>query len=119
LLVNGTKADVQNTDFIGNLVAIHTTGTGSDMGSFPPSGPTQVRIFGGSIVANGTAFFMHDPGTASSTSRSTILAFSTGSIVADFAGNATQTTGDGPSCVNACNTILAYDSATQNTGVVN
>ncbi|MEA2904846.1 MAG: hypothetical protein QOI12_2233 [Alphaproteobacteria bacterium] len=45
-----TKSDVVDTDMIGNGTGISTTGEGSDpVGFFPPYGPTQVRISGGTF----------------------------------------------------------------------
>jgi len=101
LKVNSTKADVTNTDFIGNTVAIATTGTGIDTNTFPLTGPTSVRIAFGNVLDNGTAYQMNNPGTACSgnCNKYTIFAFTIGnSVTVNQAGNTNVALGTGASC---------------------
>jgi len=103
LSVSNTIADVVRTDFIGNTVAIATTGTGTDtFTSQPVWGPTQVRISQGNILDNTTAFVMNDPGKTASggmQNKITVLAFQTGNfLTTNIAGNGTETSGTGTSC---------------------
>ena len=73
-----TKADLFDTKIIGNNVGISTIGTGTSPNAFFTSplalGPTQVRVYGGSITDNTTAFSMANPGVdGSSNVQSTPL----------------------------------------------
>jgi hypothetical protein len=73
-VVANTKSDVLHTDIIANIIGISTAGDGGEIGDVPPTGPTQVRIFGGSVVDNATAFFMANPGLdGQGSTQSTIL----------------------------------------------
>jgi hypothetical protein len=117
LKVNSTKADVTNTDFIGNTVAIATTGTGVDTNTFPLTGTTVVRVAHGSVLDNGTAYQMNNPGTACSgnCSKVTIFAFTIGNgFTVNQAGNGNVALGTGASCdptvPQGCQAIGSYGS---------
>jgi hypothetical protein len=88
LNVTNTHADVINTTFIGNSIAIETNGAGvafnSGIGIYVP-GPatTVVRINGGNFVDNTTVFNENNPTATSGSATATIweytpVPFSTG-----------------------------------------
>ncbi|HEV8013967.1 MAG TPA: hypothetical protein VGP48_00465 [Stellaceae bacterium] len=133
LAINNAKVDVRNTDIIGNTIGIQTTGTGTDYGQgFVTGGfgPTQARLYGGSVVDNTTAFFMINPGFAPSVSNNTvsnvtILIYNQGSQQdTEIVGNGTVINGSGTGCPSGTNTSGASEcntdeffSATNNDGV--
>jgi hypothetical protein len=99
-----TKSDVMNTDIIGNSTGISTTGTGTGANNTsPPNGPTQVRIFGGSVVDNTYAFYMNNPGSDSAGTLSTILMVNN-PIQTYIAGNATTVLCN----IQSCSQLLGY-----------
>jgi hypothetical protein len=106
-----TKIDVMSTDIIGNNIGIATSGTGSDPSVFPPSGPTQVRIFGGSVIDNTTAFLMNNPGKDQfNNAFSTVMLYSSPNT--NIAGNPTLA-----SCtVVTCTGVVTYSTTAQNGG---
>jgi hypothetical protein len=123
LNVANSKADVIDTDIIGNTTGVSTTGIGTDPSVFPlVGGPTQVRISLGKVLDNSTAFVMNDPGTGTSGNLITILAFNQGGTINPIvAGNTTFTSGTGPSCANAsnCKAILDFSSSKTAQGNIN
>lgn len=116
--VSNTKADVVNTDFIGNVIGINTTGTGTDTQAEPiVYGPTEVRIAWGNAIDNTTAYFMTNPGLGCGglCNKVTILEFLTSNTSAAFStnmtGNATLVTGSGSSCTanaGSCTSLGTY-----------
>jgi hypothetical protein len=117
LKVNSTKADVTHTDFIGNGVAIATTGTGVDTNTSPLTGTTVVRIAFGNVLDNGTAYQMNNPGTAcaGNCSKTTIFAFTLGgAFTINQGGNTNLALGSGASCdptvTQGCLAIGGYAS---------
>jgi hypothetical protein len=108
LNVSSSIADVINTDIVGTTTGVSTTGTGVNTNANPQQGPTQVRISGGSVLDNTTAFLMNNPGFNSGNSGQanvSIFLHLTGgtstSINTDIAGNATLISGTGASCANS------------------
>jgi hypothetical protein len=119
LAVANAKADLVYTDVIDNDTGIVTTGTGVDTnGSFPWTGPTQVRIAWGSAVGNNKAYVMNDPGSGTGGNKVTILEFLTSNTVAAYstnvAGNGTMVSGTGPSCGGTNCQSLGYYSGYTN-----
>jgi hypothetical protein len=107
-LVSSTKSDVMSTDIIGNNVGILTSGTGSVSSVFPPAGPTQVRIYGGSLVDNTTAVVMNDPGHDQFNNINSTVLLST-PVTTNIVGNPTFV-----SCtVETCTGVLTYGSSAQ------
>jgi hypothetical protein len=123
LNVANSKADVIDTDIVGNTTGVSTTGTGTDPNVLPlVGGPTQVRIGSGKVSDNSTAFVMNDPGTGTSGNLITILAFNQGGTIKPIiAGNTSFTSGTGPSCANAnnCKSILDFSSSKAAQGNIN
>jgi len=118
LTVNNAKADLNNTDIIGNTVGISTTGTGVDTQVYPPAGPTQVRIAYGNVIGNTTAYVMNDPGlrpTPATDNKITVFlelqGNSTANITTNQAGNATLASGTGSSCTTSpnCQSVGTYN----------
>jgi hypothetical protein len=118
LAVTNAKADLVYTDVLDNDTGITTTGTGVDTnGSFPWTGPTQVRIAWGSAIGNNKAYVMNDPGTGTGGNKVTILEFLTSNTTAAFStnvtGNGTMVSGTGPSCGGTnCQGLGYYSSYT-------
>jgi hypothetical protein len=104
-----TKSDLVNTAVIGNQTGINTQGTGTSPSNLsPPNGATQVRISGGSVVDNTTAFIMVNPGVdPSSQSQSTIL-IANNPFLTHIAGNATYVICPKPV---KCNQVLGYQES--------
>jgi len=104
LNVSNSKADVNDTSFIGNGIAISTNGTGADAQNFPATGgTTMVRISGGKVLANTTAFVMNNPGLRLSAVDNLITIFlynQGGGYPTVVAGNTTTTSGTGASCTS-------------------
>jgi hypothetical protein len=127
LAVNGTKADVTDTDILANGTGISTTGTGVDIqsGNFGAGnpGPTEVRIVGGKVVGNTTAFFMNNPGTSTANppfNDATIFLYQpSGGLTTYLAGNTTMTSGTGPSCTNQAGNCTAPETFNSGTGNFN
>jgi hypothetical protein len=118
LEVNSSKVDIDDTDIIGNATGITTTGAGVDTSVFPlTGGTTVVRLSGGHILDNGTAFSMSNPGLSGSGSGANFITIfglnQGGSITTIMAGNATFVTGSGASCmaVNNCQAISDWSSS--------
>jgi hypothetical protein len=107
-----TKSDVRATDIIGNGTAISTTGTGTNLTNTSIYGPTQVRVDGGSVSDNGTAFLMNAPGKDNfNNQNSTVLLFSNGgSATTDVTGNTTVVSCTGQTCTF----VLTYQSPLTN-----
>lgn len=119
LAVANAKADLVYTDVIENDTGITTTGTGVDTnGSFPWTGPTQVRVAWGSAIGNNKAYVMNDPGTGTGGNKVTILEFLTSNTVAAYStnvtGNGTMVSGTGPSCGGTNCQSLGYYSGYTN-----
>ena len=115
LVVNNSKADVNDNDIIGNATGISTTGTGGDAQNFPATGATtEVRISGGRILDNTTAFVMNDPGlrpSPATDNRITIFLLNQGGgITPVMAGNTTVISGTGSSCTSQCLQAAQYSS---------
>lgn len=116
LSVASSKADVIDSEISYNTTGVSTTGSGVDPNNPTNGGTTQVRISAGSVVSNGTAFFMNSPGTvnASSANLVTILIRvhdnSSGAIPTDIVGNTTVTSGSGGSCATNgnCQSAVTY-----------
>jgi hypothetical protein len=121
LEVNSTKADIHDVDIIGNTTGVSTTGAGIDSSVFPTTGGTTlVRLSGGRILDNATAFVMNDPGLVSGANLITILGYNQGgTITTVMAGNATFVTGTGASCMNVNNCKSIWDYSSSKTGNVN
>ena len=114
------KSDVENTNISNNTTGISTNGTGTDFDSFTTYGPTQLRIFGGSVVGNTTAFLMNSPGNDEYQVFPTIL-------IADpqttnTAGNATFVACTGINAISnqtpPCNFVGQYGLTTQSSNQV-
>ena len=119
LAVSNSKADLVYTDVLDNDTGIATVGTGVDTnGSFPWTGPTQVRVAWGSAIGNAKAYVMHDPGTGTGGNKVTILEFLTSNTVAAYStnvtGNGTLVSGTGPSCGGTNCQSLGYYSGYTN-----
>jgi hypothetical protein len=116
LSVNSAKADVTDTDFIGNGVAIATTGQGIDTNVSPLEGATSVRISNGNVLNNGTAYQMNNPGvgaTCPTCNRFSISARnSSAGITVNQGGNTNIALGTGASCAptvpSGCTSINSY-----------
>jgi hypothetical protein len=125
LSVNSSKADVTNSDFLANGVAIATTGQGIDTNANPQTGATSVRISNGNVLNNGTAYQMNNPGVSAncaSCNRYSISARTTGSgITVNQAGNTNLALGSGASCdptvSQGCLSINSYLDTTNQQGL--
>ena len=113
--IRNVKADAVDTDIIANGTGIATTGLGTDFNCNPQTfGPTNVRLSGGNVINNTTAYLMHDPGLGSlnNCNRITIFARNPNGVYSvNQTGNNTLVTGDGTSCtfnVNFCTSIGSY-----------
>jgi len=103
LIVNNSKAQLNNVEIAGNGTGIATFGTGVDLNTFPQTGTTWVVMHYGTVLNNTTAFVMNDPGN----NKNTILATQLGSALSIWAaGNTNFMTGSGSSCVSACNSLF-------------
>jgi len=90
LKVNGTKADVINTDFFGNTLAIQTNGAGAAYNSgvglwFCPC-TTLVRINAGNFISNTTVFTENNPTSTNGQSSATFYVLQNGT---QFSANIT------------------------------
>jgi hypothetical protein len=123
LSVASTKADVINSDITYNTTGVSTTGTGVDTGGgFVPTagGPTEVRLSGGSVIGNTTAFVMNNPGLNNSGSgpgnNITILLFLNSNtdvaLTTYMAGNTTLVSGTGSSCATSgnCTSAVGFEN---------
>jgi hypothetical protein len=117
LNVTNTHADVISTDFIGNGTAILTNGSGINFGvntPYPPS-TTLVRLNGGNIIQNTTAFTMNNVGTNSNSTNnrlSIILFTNSGTALTNTGGNGTLTTLTGtPNTLSYNVGVLTYGFA--------
>jgi hypothetical protein len=114
LNVTNTHADVISTDFIGNTTAILTNGSGVDFGvNAPfPHATTLVRLNGGNVIQNTTAFTLNNVGTntSSTNNRLSIIPFTnSGSPLTNTGGNGTLTTLTGtPSALSYNVGVLTY-----------
>jgi hypothetical protein len=72
------RADVINTDIIGNTTGIETNGTGSNVssGNPVPGAAVLVRLKGGNSVDNTTAFYEQNPGVNTPQINDTFYMFS-------------------------------------------
>jgi hypothetical protein len=100
LIVTNARADIINTDFIGNGTAILTNGPGVNYGGNSPYPPatTLVRLNGGNLIENGTAFTMNNVGTntGGSNNRLSIVLFTNqGTPLTNTGGNGTLNTATG------------------------
>jgi len=90
LTVTSTHADVVNTDFMGNTLAIQTTGAGgaynSGIGIWLCPCTTLVRINAGNFISNTTVFNENNPTSTSGQSSATIYVFQSGT---QFSANVT------------------------------
>jgi hypothetical protein len=70
--VNGGVVNLENSHLMNNSVAIAATGPGytgpSGNATYPPNGTTRVRVSGGTVFDNSTAFYMANPGNRSNSS---------------------------------------------------
>lgn len=128
--VISSKMDLIDSNLYRNTTAVTATGTGTDtQGSPLVYGPTQVRISGGNININGTAFKMVNPGlrpcppgfTCPPTNPDNkisifirLLGNSTADWSVNLTGNTTVTSGSGTGCAdpNFCKNVGAYSGNT-------
>jgi hypothetical protein len=76
-------ADVINSDFVGNATAIQTNGAGAAAScpfscTYPGPGQTEVRINGGNLNDNTTAFSVVNPGQTANNGNANIFIFQSG-----------------------------------------
>lgn len=120
LSVTNSRADLIDTDIHMNATGVSTEGEGVDQsGPQPFTGTTQVRISGGSIVNNETAFFMNNPGTNASNSQNRITVIYDSVANTPFtyqAGNNTVVFGSGTGCdaVSECEAGMQVSRSTAN-----
>ena len=88
LIVTSTHADVVNTDFDGNSLAVQTNGVGGGYNGFVFACPcaTLVRINAGNMIDNTTVFNENNPTVVMSQSTATIYIFQSGT---EFSANIT------------------------------
>jgi hypothetical protein len=115
--VVSSKADVMNTTIIGNADGIETQGTGVDTQGNQNSGlpgPTEVRVYGGSVVDNTVGFFMVNPGfsTASPSNNDiTIFLHDPSGYTTFVGGNTTLVQGGGTGCTGGnCAQIGSFNN---------
>ena len=115
-----SKTSVIECELYANTTAIRSDGQGLDpQNSQADGGTTQLRIFKGNIVNNGTAFAMVNPGTRpcmGCDNRVNILIFNNqGGVQTNIIGNATYLSGSGTGCgMSLCQQLGSYQSQVSN-----
>ncbi|HYR75249.1 MAG TPA: hypothetical protein VEM96_05340 [Pyrinomonadaceae bacterium] len=105
--------DLINSSLYGNTTAVSASGQGSDGSQVNNvNAVTEVRIYGGSIVANGTAFFQTNPGVGFAnifmqTTNGAQTAYTT-----FMGGNTTFFAGTGTGC-GPCSLPVVFFSGSQ------
>ena len=120
LSITGSKTDIVNSQILFNTTGISTNGTGIDPGgSFPGAATTEARLYFSSVMGNGTAFSMTNPGASiqASTSDITILLYNGGTQDTLIIGNTTLFSGSGTGCssgtqTNQCDHAITFSSPT-------
>ena len=123
LLVNSSVVDVIDSEISFNTTAISTTGSGVPPANVLAGGATEVRISGGGVLSNGTAFFMNDPGTVSGGGTQNLVTIllrlddtASAAITTNITGNNAVILGAGATCDNAagnCHAVTTYTMGTQ------
>ncbi|MGH9941542.1 MAG: hypothetical protein ACRD9R_04175 [Pyrinomonadaceae bacterium] len=118
----GAKLDLIDSNLLSNTVAVRADGEGADTQSFPlVAATTMIRISGGNIANNGTAFVMANPGqrpNPATDNKINIFVRLLGNSAADWSvnltGNAAVTSGSGTGCSDpyTCQSIGVYGSTT-------
>jgi len=101
------KMDLVNSDVNGNTTGISASGQGTDrQAANNTAALTEVRINGGNIIANGTAFFQTNPGVGFA---NILLAGSSGGgfLFTNITGNTTLSAGTGTGC-GPCTVPITY-----------
>ena len=122
LQITNAIADIINTDILFNTTAIATSGAGQDQFQNWGFGvTTEARLYYTTVMGNGTAFNMVDPGASIQTavSRTTILLYNGGTQDNALIGNTTRFTGSGTGCpsgsqTNRCDHALTFTSPVSN-----
>jgi len=122
LTITGTKADIIDTEIVSNTTGITTSGTGQDQfQSWGFGVTTEARLYRSTVMANGTAFDMVNPGASIQTGFSdvTILLYNGGTQDNGLIGNAALFTGSGTGCpsgttTNRCDHALTFTSPVSN-----
>jgi len=107
LSVGTANADAINDNFVGNTTAMTANGTGNSSSSNPTTtSPTAIRLDGGNVLGNGTAFNMVNPGSSNVSIWLRINSNTSAAITTNIAGNATVTGGSGTGC--PCTAVGVY-----------
>ena len=107
LSVNGTNADVIDSQIIANTTGITATGAGESSGGYPTNpATTAVRLARGDVLDNGTAFNQVDTGANNASIWLLVTSNSSASISTNIAGNATVVSSSGTGC--PCSSVGTY-----------
>jgi hypothetical protein len=108
---DSSKADIVDSDFLGNGTAVSTSGVGAPKGVLS-GGSAGVFIARGSVAGNNTAFHIFNPGQDNGQPNSTIYLQQTDSsgsaISVNVVSNGTMVSGSGVGC--PCNSVSVYNT---------